>query len=351
MLSSSSISSFELTKYERVYTTTQPRAALVFLLAVVCIEFGVWRGHSWFADLAAWFWETKAELVAEGHLDGEVAVFGSSVLFHGLDPLPADQRLGGKRKVVNLALNGQTLQHSTQILNRFLARNKKVRVVVLEIWNMDVEHDSWLRGPYYRFWATWDEFLQSKVHYWDIAPIVAFAANRSLPSFRYREALDNWVSTCLRTRTISDETLLRNRAVTEEMTEHLGFVPGEVFETVSMNPNQVPAARERPWLITAAGDLWLRRFVAICERHNLRLVFLQPPAPPFVESERALSAYRDAFQGYVTEIKQQYPRLSLETLDFPGYKLENFADDHHLSRKGRVRLSEDFAAWLAARKD
>jgi hypothetical protein len=95
--------------------------------------------------------------------------------------------------------------------------------------------------------------------------------------------------------------------------------------------------------------LWLRRFVAECARRRLPLVLFVPPAPSFVEAERARSGYDAGFRAYVESLWRDNPGLSLDTVTFSGYAVDDFSDDHHFSRKGRIRLSDDFATWLAAR--
>src|SRR6476619_2517110 len=100
MPSSSSISSSELSAHERVRPGRTRVAAIVFCLAVFVIEAFVGAERVWFADLAAWQWESKRALIDAGQLDGDVAIFGTSVLFHGLDPSAANAASHGG-KVVN----------------------------------------------------------------------------------------------------------------------------------------------------------------------------------------------------------------------------------------------------------
>jgi hypothetical protein len=345
MSSSSSISSFEPTPEERAPRSRIPWAALAFLAIVPVVELAIHYHQPWFADLAAWQWETKHRMLDNGELDGDVAVIGSSILFHGLDPTAANDALSVRGKVVNLALNGQTLQHSAQLLERYVERNPRLRLVVLELWNLKVEHESWLRGPYFRAWATPDEFLQSGVQYWEPSTLLPFVANRVLPSFRYREALDNWIFACAGSRGLDAQTLERNLAVAEEMKSTLGFARSTHEEEV-LHAGQVPAARARPWEMEPAAELWLNRFLETCARHRLRVVLFLPPAPPFVERDRATAGYATGFARQVEELRTRFPAVALDMLTLPPYDLRDFTDDHHYSREGRQRLSRDFAGWL-----
>jgi hypothetical protein len=350
MSSSSSISSFEPTPEERVTRGRIPWAAAALIATVVVVETVSNRHQAWFADLAGWQWETKRRLFDRGDLDGDIAIIGSSVLFHGLNPTDANTALAGRARVVNLALNGQTLQHSAQILNRHLARNARVRLIVLELWNLKVERDSWLRGPYYRSWATADEFLQSGLQCQEPSVLVPFTAYRLFPSLRYREGLDNWISACLHSCRFDDDYFRRNQEVAREMKQTMGFARS-TFENEELTPQQVPPPRSRSWMLDPSAEVWLNQFFGTCSHGRLRVVLFIPPPPPFVARDRVRSGYAAGFDRYVADLRKAYPTLSLDTLTFSNYDLTDFTDDHHYSQKGRIRLSRDFANWVVGYGD
>jgi hypothetical protein len=343
----SSTSSFELTGEEYIRPRAVPWAALAFLAVVALTEAVLEIHHIWFCDRASWQWETKYDLIDKRLLDGDVAVVGSSILFHGFDPTIANEELDHKAKVVNLALNGQNLQHATQLLHRFLEKNQKPNLVLLELWHLQVEHESWLRGPYFRFSASWADFLQSKSYYWEPSLLVAFAANRFLPSFRYHEGLRNWLSNTIRAATMDKEVLHRNETVTEEMIDRFGFSRAS-FENDLLAPDKVPAPENRPWQMDRSGEIWLNRFLEICNHAGIRVVLVVPPAPSFVEEDRIRCHFYEDFSQCVKNLRKTYPDLSIETLSFTNYELKDFSDDHHLSCYGCERLSHDLANWLKA---
>ena len=251
MASSSFTSNSEFETIERVPAGRVPAAAIAFVIAVICIEIGVSTHREWFADLAAWQWEVKRTLVADGTLDGDVAVFGTSVLFHALDPTVANRALGGGTRVVNLALNGMLLQHETQLLRERLASPKPPSVIVLELRNAVVERESWIRGPYFRFWASWSNFLESRFYYSNPSLALSFAEYRLLPSFRYREALDNWIFDSLRSHGVARHTRDRNRATAAEMRDHIGMVRADFDDRTVVPP--ATGTRLREWSTDAAG--------------------------------------------------------------------------------------------------
>jgi hypothetical protein len=98
MAVNSSTSSFELTPDERVRPGRVPVAAIVFVGLVALIEVTASANHDWFANAPSSQWESKRTLLDAGQLDGDVAVFGTSVLFFGLDPGVANQATRNEKR-------------------------------------------------------------------------------------------------------------------------------------------------------------------------------------------------------------------------------------------------------------
>jgi len=342
MASSSSTSSSELSRYERVRVERTPKAAIAFLVLVMLVELTLGANRQWFADHAAWQWETKRALLAQGALDGDVAIFGTSVLYHGLDPTPANRGFS-RGRVVNLALNGMMLQHQAQLLRDRIAAGRAPAVAVLEFRQVLVEHESWFRGPYYRFWASWPDFLESRFYYWNLPLAFGFAENRVLPSFRYREAIDNWIFDSARTFGPAGHTRARNRATEVEMREHAGMV--SAFENRSQAAYDGPQS-PRVWAVNPAGERWLREFLNVAAAHRIQIALLATPAPPYLVETPGPDGFRAQLTAYVEKIRREYPSADIELFGPKGYGLADFADDVHLSVSGREKMSAQFADWF-----
>ena len=344
MASHSSTSNSELGQYERVRLGRAPVAFLAFLCCVVLVEYSAQRHHVWIADLASWQWEAKRALIDAGKLDGDVAILGTSVLFHGLDPTAANNAKGGG-KVVNLALNGMLLQHQAQLLRERLSARHPPSTVVLEFRHVTVERKSWISGPYFQWWASFADFSESRFFFWNPSLALTFATTRILPTFRFRQAIDNWLFASGRALAPVEVTRDRNRETSAYMGEHSGMVTA-VFEDLTLAEHSGPP-HFRPWDVDAAGELWLWRLLDIAAEHNTRVVLLLPPAPPYLIESSGPHGFRATFESYVTRVRQRYPHLDLEVFEPGGYELTDFADEIHLSARGRVKLSNDFASWLS----
>jgi hypothetical protein len=264
------------------------------------------------------------------------------VLFHGLDPSAINA--SGSAKVVNLSLNGMLLQHQAQLLRERVASGRAPSVAVLEFRHVTVEHDSWIRGPYFRLWASPKEFFDSRFYYWNPSLAVTFGTNRVLPTFRYREALNNWLSDSARALGPARQTFARNSSTADEMRAHYGMVRA-TFENRSLASYRGPVA-PRKWAVDAAGERWLGDFLDDAAAHNIDVVLALPPAPPYLIEEPGPLGFHGQFDAYVARLRRAYPTLSLTTFIPTGYDLDAFADEIHLSARGREKLSTDFAHWF-----
>ncbi len=334
----------EFSKLERARIGRVPWAAIGTVLVIGCVEFVLRSNREWFADSAAWQWQSKSELIESGKLHGDIAVIGTSVLFHSVDPAELNARSRTERRVINLALNGLQLNGQYHLLSRYLDGGNDPEFVLLELSRVDVERERWISGPFWRDWATWPEFLSSRSYSFEPSLAIPFAANRALTSFSYRRALDNWVFACVRSGGLDTSYRDRNRQITSDMDRHLGFSPGS-FDR-SMTEADIPPGESRPWRQTRAGAIWLEHILDLCDRHGIEVWILQPPVPPFVAQERRRDGFRAGFVALVADLRQRYPRLGLEVLEPTGYELADFADHRHFSPQGSRKLCRDLVPWV-----
>lgn len=330
---------------ERLPARKLPWAAIVFALAVVLIETGLYANRIWFADRAAWQWEVKKQMLAQNQLNGDIALMGTSVLFHGLDAVRINAITGDKPRVVNLALNGMQMHHIAQTLEDELQNGNHYDRVLIELRDVDLVRENWVGGPYWRLWASWGDLVESRIPIHEPSLVVPFAANRILTSFNYRQGLDNWLTASAKARRPTAEYRQRNHEVGQFMQDHLGYSEGE-FQT-NMASASWPAPKTRLFAPNAQGSYWFEKLLTLCERYNVRVTLLVPPAPPNVIRDRAASAYDANLDAYIAAAQKKHATLAIEVLRFPGYEMVDFADDHHYSPQGTTRLTQDVARWAS----
>lgn len=344
MKSTSYTSSFSFSDFEAVPSGERAWAFGLFVAAVVVIETVLWQVSPWFSDQAATYWSVKADLIESRQLDGEVAILGTSVLFHGVDPMLVRECSSGDFTCVNLALNGLRIQHQSQILDRSLSAGSHPRILVVELRDMAVTEESWISGPYFRHWATPSEFSHHHLAYQQPGLWVEFLAHRAFASYSYRRALGYWASQSLHAPSSSLGIYERNSRIKCEMAAHAGFARGDFAR--GLEQSDVPLPRRRPFECDAAGEVWTGRILSRCQKLGIKVAFLKPPAPPFVEHDRRVCGYDDACAEFVRRMSDRYPGVSISVVEPRGYGLEEFSDDHHLSYSGGRRLSIEVARWI-----
>lgn len=340
---------------------TAPRRGLpVAMIGLVCtvifVESFLSTRVDWFADQAAWQWRVKKQLADSGQLNGEVAVVGTSVLFHAIDAAEVNRLTESPLTVTNLALNGMTLHAQTQLLEDLLGHKgelksaddvgsaPRIEHVLLELRHAVVEKKNWVGGPYFREWARFDQFARSGFVWSEPSLSLSFAANRFLTSFAYCRSIDNFIFDCGRSRGLSETVLARNAEISTQMQHSRGFCPSS--DGAGLSTSDVPESRPRPWESNYAGLVWLHRLMKLCESHNIRVTLLQPPAPIFVQDDRSTAGFDADFQSLAAELRRKYPTTVAGIWAPTGFQLSDFSDDHHLSHAGGARLTRDLAAWL-----
>jgi hypothetical protein len=332
----SSTSSSKFNALEDGGRPSVPYALLVALAFVCLIEAGLWQNRVWFSDLAAWYWQTKYESIDDGNLRGNIAVIGTSVMFHGFDP-SASESFGSRQ--VNLALNGMRFPHQAQMLRRYLSRGAPPQWLLIEVRDLEVDQSSFVTGPFWRITATLDEVIESGLGYFEPYRLLEFGLHRTLASYAYRDALDNWLFSSLKARIPERQYLERNIAAADSMYTHAGYSTGGFV--ARLDAALVPKPESRPWLVTDAGDKWLRRMLSIATQHSIRIALIQPPVPSFVSADRVASGFARDFNQYAESLRIDFPNLGLPILEFGIYPLSHFSDDHHLSPDGVKRFSAE----------
>jgi hypothetical protein len=157
--------------------------------------------------------------------------------------------------------------------------------------------------------------------------------------------VDNWLFESAHLRTFASQVRDRNEETTKEMRKYAGLARA-TFENDELKTPEGPAPA-REWVSTPAGVLWLYRFLDLAAAHHLRVVLLIPPSPPYFVETSGPDGYRQRLGAQLDAIRARYPDLNLEVFEIKDLAVDEFADPVHVNAKGRVRMSAEFASWLA----
>ena len=159
--------------------------------------------------------------LCERPLDGDVASSGRACCSTAWTRRFESLRDG--QQGVNLALNGMMLQHQTQLLReRFSSGSPHLWSSLSSARHHRPESRCAARTSLLGLVRL--EFMESRFYYWNLPLSFGFAQNRLLPSFRYREALDNWIFESMREVGPASHTRARNQATRAEMRDRAGMV-------------------------------------------------------------------------------------------------------------------------------
>lgn len=348
MSSSSSTSSSEVRwrvgLLERARLSRIPWGLSGACTVMLIVESMLWLNREWFADRAAWQWQVKQEQLEDPDFAGDVAVLGSSITFHSVDPRWMKANSPGSPEVINLALNGFGPAHFSAAVRDYLSERSPPGILIVETRSAKVSDHDWLAGPWWRFWGSWTDYFWSGLPLREPGTICDFAAHRLWASYSYGPAIDNLLTSSLMERGLTTTIRDRNQRVGNEMRESRGFSSGDFDRPLSTD--QIPHPHPRQWQENARGIACFDKVARQCGISGVRLVLFRTPAPPFAEADRVEGRFDDGFTRFVEALRKRHPTTAISVFAPRGYVLEDFADDHHFSPAGGRRLMSDLASWL-----
>jgi hypothetical protein len=350
MSSSSSTSNSEVRwrvgLLEQARLSRFPRGLLGACAVMLVVESMLWINREWFADRAAWQWQVKQEQLSDVDFSGDVAILGSSITFHSVDPHWIETTEPDAPEVVNLALNGLGPAHFPAVLRDYLACHPAPSVLIVEARSAEVTDHDWLAGPWWRFWGSSRDYLASGLPIRKPGTICDFVAHRVWASYSYGAAIDNLLTSSFKERRLSTATRDRNRRVEDEMHDSRGFSAGDFDRPLTVD--QIPPAKPRPWQENSWGIADFDEIAQKCGDNGVRLVLFRTPAPPFAEADRLNSGFDAGFSSFVESLRKRHPRTTISVFAPSDYELADFADDHHFSPAGGRKLTKDLLAWIAS---
>jgi hypothetical protein len=327
-----------------------PKGALGALVIIVCAELLVGHYRVWFVDEATAMWEEKARIVAEEPLDTDILAFGSSRLMHGLIPQYLDQQIDPRCITYNLALSGMHPQGVLVLLERSLARRQRLpRVVLIEFspshFGYPIEQT--YGSPYLRSLYNAGDIIRAMR--WDLDATVAleWTIHRVLPSARYRQGLNNFISRAIADWRLPTRYRDRNLSIGQEFAAGLGYRPWREDALPNDYHADNPPDRDSFSINPAMADA-LECILRLCKKYNIRCVLVPAPLPDsYVQAARA-TGYEDAWLAWLCRLTDRYPLTTIA----PATGLPNrfFCDATHLNSTGARLFSIEIGGWLAQRQ-
>jgi hypothetical protein len=334
---------------ESVRSVGFPVALCLALIVVAAVEIALWGNRQWFADRASWHWQAKSSLLKESSFSGDVAIIGSSISYHSLNPLEVGETGSAPIRCVNIALNGLTPQLYADYFRRYLESHSCPKVLVVEVRSCEVEDSTWFSGPWWNFLATSQEMLRSRVFVKYPEKICDYYTHRVLASYSYGRSLDAWLTDCVRTRGISKNFYSRNQLILDEVRRTRGFATGDTIG------KSYTAAKYQdytyPWRENPSGREAFGALMELVKTSGATVVLMRPPGPELVEIYRLRDRFDDGFSRFVEGLRSDNADTRIEVFRPMGFVDTDFSDDHHLSSVGGSKLSQRLSEFLGSLSD
>lgn len=199
--------------------------------------------------------------------------------------MEADRSSPGR--CVNLALNGLTPGLYADYFRRYLETHDFPKLSVVEVRNCAVEDTTWFSGPCWNFVGTSQEMVRSR----------GFATG---------------------------DTIGKNYSASE-------------YEDHTY-----------PWRENPSGKEAFESLMQLVKGTGVTVVLMRSPGPELVESYRLRDRFDDGFSAFVEELRSDNSDSRIEVFRPMGFVDTDFADDHHLSTVGGLKLSQQLSEFLGS---
>jgi len=321
-----------------------PAGLLGALAAVVCVESlisGRADGLADYQGLGVRF--ARAEAVRSAPGCGVLAL-GDSVVKFGFDPAEVQRRLGVP--AYNLAVPGTPPPLTYALLRRALKAGARPSAVV--VGHMTLAGDPGVHAAEFGELLDPGECLELAWVADDPGLFASLAANRLLPSVRYRHALRMRVRAALQgvaTGPGRSAGLLSGWAAERGMERRTvsGAFDGR------MEPKLERSVYSEPWRVLWVYEHYVRRIAGLAAAYDVPVYWLVAPIAPEAQARRDALGLDAHHSKNLRAVAARSPNLTVLDARHAGYPASAFFDSCHLNDRGAGRLSADVAAAVDRR--
>jgi hypothetical protein len=274
----------------------------------------------------------------------EILCFGDSMMQFGLNPLVLEDRTG--RSAISLTLMGGSPESSYFLLRHAIDAGAHPSTVLVDFnkYILELEPGSPKSVQYWHelltvrdgvelCWATRDPVLFGEIMLKELLPSLA---NRSGIRSCVQSALDGESSK----QTKFSLTALRNLSLNKGAL----VAAGTHFEDSPPPPESLRMTSQ--WRPLPVNVHYLRKFIALAEEHNIRVIWLLLPNSPGKQAVEDLAGDSKRYDDLAHAAQRRFPNLHVIDARHMGYPSTFFFDTGHLSRDGMLSMSRSVAEVL-----
>jgi hypothetical protein len=324
-----------------------PIGLLGTIVLIAAIEETEFRANPMFLNTHSLSWRFVNKKIDQMVKGREVLCFGDSLVKYGVLPRVLKKRAG--MSGYNLALFGGPAPASYFLLERALKQGARPSAVVVDfVSGLLSEGPASTRRAY-----PWVDLLTLRETIdlaWtsrDPDLFMGIWLARQIPSLRGRHEVRARVLQALRgeesARMIEIAMLQRNW----NQNEGAHAVPKrDAPPSVTLDGAPLPGN----WRCEPANEVYLRRFLALAERHGIAVFWLAPPVSPTEQAVQDHYGEDACFTAFVQKTITGFRGVTFVDARRSGYESELFIDRVHLDREGATALSVALADIVTQRQ-
>ncbi len=331
-----------------------PWGLLGFLVLICLGEVATREFEPGLIGIEPWDWRLTSQAAVSAEVkSASVLCLGDSLIKLGVQPQILADRLGGGRRVYNLAVCAGRAPTSYFLLRRALAAGSKPTALIV-----DFDETVLAQAPDQttRLYA---ELLQSQ-------EVCELAATMRRPDFA-GAVLTSAVSQVARNRFEIRQAILdaltgrrdptqagarstRSAAMMAHWRDNRGAqVTPEASVTLSSNPADWGWVHPYGWRPDPTNAAYVAAFLDLARNHQIQVFWLLPPLHPGLTARQIEVGMHAPFDAWLAATIARFPEVTVVDGRRLGYDASRFIDMAHLDGVGATRLSRVLGSLLADR--
>jgi len=316
---------------------------IIFLMLVLLLETMLFSKAYLVADKST-ICSVFKKIMMERHHSADVVIFGDSRTL-AIDAKSLEESFGGNITAYNYSLyNIGTDLLLYLSLHKYLSYCKRPELIIA---STSIEHfcqgntDVFNRGPenyefkrfrrFFSIWDIWGEIPRSKKKIF-----LATYLTNAIPSYDYAF----WII-----QSLKDHAVLSSLRHANNIIQHMQQTNGQIIYNEDAVANDVDIAGSLPTDPLIKNIKNFERFVALCDKNDIRIVFFLMPIHHMRYKKMAELGWFDYIDQEMDRLQRKYRRFEYHKIGDFNYEGKYFGDWSHLNKKGADKFNWELKSY------